>query len=286
MTGGARVRLSSLDRRIWNDPVFTKGEIAAYYRAVADAFLPHLSDRPVTLARFPEGIDAYGWYQTNCRQHPDWIPTRRVGTQDYCRIENVDALLWAVNVGTVEFHPLFARGERTDVAAAVVFDLDPGEPAAFRESCAVALLVRRELEGRGLASFPKASGSLGVHVVVPLNGTQSYAETKPFARVLAQRLADEHPELVVDRPSRALREGKVLVDWAQNDEAKSLVAPYSLRATTVPAVSSPLAWDEVEAVAAGGGPVALAPADALARLDRLGDLFADVTSLRQAVPRP
>lgn len=266
--GARRVQLSSLERPVWRDPDVTKGDVVEYYGAVASALLPHVRDRAVTLARFPEGVDAYGWYQTNCRQHPAWVRTRRVGTQDYCRVDDLDALLWAVNIGTIELHPLLARGERTDVPAAIVFDLDPGPPAGIRECCEVALLVREELAARGLSAFPKTSGSLGVHVHVPLDGSQTYAETKPFARSVAAALAARRPELVVDRPSRELRRGKVLVDWAQNAETKSLVAPYSLRVAARPGGETPLVFD---------------PQDVVERLAQEGDLFRPVVELTQSL---
>ena len=282
--GGRRVQLSSLERPVWRDPVVTKGELVEYYTAVAPALLPHVAGRPVTLARFPEGVDAYGWYQTNCRQHPAWIGTRRVGTQDYCLVDDLDALLWALNVGTIELHPLLARGERTDVPAAAVFDLDPGWPAGIRECCEVALLVREELATRGMSAVAKTSGSLGVHVYAPLDGSETYARTKPFARAVAAALAAGRPGLVVDRPARELRRGRVLVDWAQNDETKSLVAPYSLRVAARPGVSTPLAWDEVEAGAAGAAPLAFEPRDVVERLDREGDLFLPVLELSQSLP--
>ena len=282
--GGRRVRLSSLDRLVWRDPPVTKGELVDYYATAAPALLPHLADRPVTLVRFPEGIERYGWYQTNCRQHPEWVATRRVGTQEYCRIDELASLVWAVNVGTIELHPLLARGDRTDVPTAVVFDLDPGPPAGIAECSAAALLVREELAELRLEAFAKTSGSLGLHVYVPLEPTYTYAETKPFARALAGGLAGDRPDLVVDRASRALRRGKVLVDWAQNDEAKSLVAPYSLRALERPTVSLPVTWDEIARAASGADPLLFGPADALARLDRVGDVFAPVVALAQRLP--
>ena len=282
---GREIRLSSLDRPVWHDPPFTKGEIVEYYTAVAAALLPHVANRAVTLARFPEGIDAYGWYQTNCRQHPPWVATRRVGTQDYCRIDDLASLLWAVNVGTIELHPLLGRGDRTAEPSAVVFDLDPGPPAGVRECSAVALLVRAELESAGLAPFAKTSGSLGLHVHVPLAEGHDFRETKRFARALAASLAAMRPDLVVERPSRGLRTGKVLVDWGQNAETRSLVAPYSLRASARPAVAMPVTWDEVVRCASGDAELAFGPTDALARIAS-GDPFAPVPSLRQRLPRP
>ncbi len=283
---GRRIRLSSADRLVWREPPFAKAEVLDYYTRVAPALLPHLADRPVTLARFPEGVERYGWYQTNCRPRPDWVRTRRVGTQDYCLVGDRAALLWAVNAGTLELHPLLSRGETVERPTAIVLDLDPGPPAGLLECARVALLLREPLEALGLDSFVKTSGSLGIHVSVPLNDGYSYVETKTFARTLAEELAGRHPELVVATSERALRGGKVLVDWAQNAAARSTVAPYSLRAAARPTVSTPLAWEEVESAAAAQAHDGLvfAPSDVLERVDRLGDLFAPVLERVQRLP--
>lgn len=283
---GRRLTLSSPERMLWPEAGFTKRRMLDYYTAVAPALLPHIEDRPLTLARFPEGVDAYGWYQTQCRGRPEWLPTRRVGSQDYCVVSDLPSLLWAANRGAVELHPLLARGERTDEPSVVVFDLDPGAPADLVDCCRVALELRGVLADAGLASVPKTSGSLGLHVYVPLNTRQTYAETKPFARTIAALLAARHPDRVVDRTARSLRAGKVLVDWGQNAETKSTIAPYSLRAMRYPTVSTPLAWAEVEAVAAQGGRERLTfgPDEARARVARLGDLFLPVLELAQTLP--
>ncbi len=275
---GRRLRLSSRDRLVWREPPVTKGEVLDYYARVAPVLLPHVADRPVTLARFPEGVERYGWYQTNCRPRPDWLATRRVGTQDYCVVSELAALLWAANVGTVELHPLLSRGENVEAPTAAVFDLDPGPPAGLGECARVALLLRDALSAFGLASFPKTSGSIGLHVFVPLNAPATFRESKAFARTLAKELADRHPELAVVTSDRAARTGKVLVDWAQNAATRSLVAPYSLRAMRRPTVSAPLAWEELERALADGSLVRLVfgPAEALDRMDRLGDLFEPV----------
>jgi bifunctional non-homologous end joining protein LigD len=248
-----------------------------YYRAVAPALLPHLAGRPTTLRRFPDGVDAGGWYQLQWpKGSPAWLPRVRARELELALVEDVDSLLWAANLAAVELHPLPARAERLDEPTAVVFDLDPGEPAELCEACAVALLIRAELHALGLRSFPKTSGALGLHVVVPLNTSATFAAMKAFARALAERLPRDR---VVTTQNRALRAGKVLVDWLQNDPARSTVAPYSLRALPYPTVSMPVTWEEVEA----GGRYFLA-SDALARLERLGDLHAPVLSLRQRLP--
>ncbi|MBD0317657.1 MAG: ATP-dependent DNA ligase [Thermoleophilia bacterium] len=282
---GSRLRLTSPGRVVWPEAGFTKGELLTYYRRVAPVLLPHLVDRPVTLARFPEGVDRYGWYQTQCRG-PSWIPRRRVGTQDYCLLNDLPSLLWAANGGAVELHPLLSRGERVEEPTAVVFDLDPGPPAGLRECCDVALALHDRLAEAGLASCVKTSGSLGLHVLVPLNAPATFAAAKAFARAVAAELAARLPDRVVWRTGRSLRTGKVLVDWGQNAAPRSLVAPYSLRAMHVPTVAAPLTWDEVERVSASHGSHGLVftPAAVLERIERLGDPFRVVLELVQRLP--
>lgn len=268
--------LKNLDKPLW--PTFTKGEMIEWYRSVADTLLPHLAGRAVTLVRFPDGVNGPGWYQSNCPQG-----ARRTATVTgpsgktvrYCLIEDTEALLWAANLGTLEFHPFLARAAAPDRPHALVLDLDPAPPAGLAECCAVALQLRDQL--RPLECFPKTSGAKGLHVYVPLNGTATYAETKPCARALAQELAAAHPALVTDRPLKAQRAGKVYIDWAQNDANRSTIAPWSLRATRVPLVSTPLRWEEL----ADPRGLAFTPARALERLRRDGDLFRPVLELVQ-----
>ncbi|MDQ3993403.1 MAG: non-homologous end-joining DNA ligase [Actinomycetota bacterium] len=283
---GRTLELSSLEKVLWPEAGFTKGDMLEYYRRIAPALLPHVAGRPVTLGRFPDGVDRYGWYQTNCRGNPEWIATRRVGTQDYCVLEDSAGLLWAANMGAVELHPLLGRAAEVDEPTVVVFDLDPGGPASILDCCRVALLVREWLTGAGLESFVKTSGSLGVHVYVPVNARVTYDQTKAFARRVAEELAESDPDRIVAKPARKLRAGKVLVDWGQNVATRSMIAPYSLRGTAWPLVSAPVSWNEVEAAAARGEPssVTFAPSEVLARVERSGDLFAPVTSLVQPLP--
>ena len=284
--GGRALRLSSLEKVLWPKAGFTKRELVEYYRAVAPTLLPHIAERPTTLARFPDGVDRYGWYQTNCRGRPDWMPTRRVRDQEYCLLNDLPSLLWAANMGTIELHPFLARAARLDQPAVVVFDLDPGPPAAIAECARVALWLREALGDEGLAAFAKTSGSIGLHVYAPLNSPVTYGETKGFARRVAAFLAGRHPDAVVAEMAKRLRPGKVFVDWAQNDGSRSTIAPYSLRAMAWPTVSTPVTWAEVERAAAEGRGdlLAFGPRDALERLKRSGDLFGPVLTLRQELP--
>ena len=290
--GGRVVRVSSLDRILWPYVGFTKADMLDYYVSAAPALLPHLAGRPLTLHRFPDGVGGPHFFQTRTPPHPAWVRTAtmqfpRTGkTFDVPIVDNLPALVWATNLSTVELHPFLARAERLDQPTVAVFDLDPGLPAELVAACRVALLVRAELDSAGLQSWPKTSGGKGLHVYVPLNTAVRYDQTKAFARELARRLAGRHPDQVVDRMTRSLRPGKVLVDWSQNDPGKSTVAPYSLRALRVPTVSMPVTWDEVTAVATGGDGRLLAwgPAQALRRLATVGDLFAPVLSTPQCLP--
>ena len=285
--GGRAVRLSNLDKVLWPEAGFTKGGLLDYYGKAAPVLLSHVAERPVTLARFPDGVDRYGWYQTNCRGRPDWMRTRRIRDQEYCVLNDLPSLLWAANMGTIELHPFLARSDRIEEPDVVVFDLDPGPPAGIVDCCRVALWLREALAEEGLASFPKTSGSIGLHVYVPLNSPATYGETKPFARRVARALGRRHPDSVVDEMAKRLRGAKVFLDWGQNDAAKSTIAPYSLRAMTWPTASAPVGWDEVEQAAAEARSdlLAFGPREALDRLDRLGDLFEPVLTLKQTLPR-
>jgi bifunctional non-homologous end joining protein LigD len=263
-----------------------------YYARVSPALLPHIAGRPVSLRRFPEGVDGPTWYQTRCgAKRPEYVRTCVLTVpggepQDYCVIDDLAGLLWAVNLSAVELHPLLMRAADPETPTSMVFDLDPGEGAGLVECCRVAQSLRTALGHLGLDALVKTSGSRGLHVVVPVNAPASFAATKELSRLVATALARDHPELATERQVRRLRAGRVLVDWLQNDRRRSTVAPYSLRAGLVPTVSTPLRWEEVEAAAASGDDRALwfSPRAALDRLDNLGDPFADVQTRSQPLP--
>jgi bifunctional non-homologous end joining protein LigD len=205
---------------------------------------------------------------------------------EYCVVNDLPSLVWVANLASIELHPLLALGDRLDEPSMVVFDLNPGPLASILECCRVALRLRRLLAELDLGSFPKTSGATGLHVCVPLNSPHTYRQTRALARRLARRLVTEVPELATDRRDRALRMGKVLLDWSQNNPAKSMVSVYSLRATEVPSVSTPLSWSEVGRALETGDPDRLrfGPAQVLKRLDRLGDLFGPVVQTKQQIP--
>ncbi|MDQ3991382.1 MAG: non-homologous end-joining DNA ligase [Actinomycetota bacterium] len=288
---GRRVRVTTLDRVLWPDAGFTKRQMIEYYVRVAPVLLPHLARRPITLHRFPEGVEGPGWYQARCRGRPAWMSAHvvrgRTGEAiDYCLIEDVASLVWAANLGTIELHPFLAPAERPDEPTVVAFDLDPGPPADLVDCCEVALWLREVLDGLGLEAFAKTSGAVGLHVYVPLGPGHRYDATKPFARGVARLLAERNPDRVIERMTRSLRPGKVLVDWLQNDPTRSTVAPYSLRAMAWPTVSTPVTWDEVEGAVRDRSPgtVTFQPGDVLDRIERMGDLFGPVLEIDQSLP--
>ena len=268
----------------------TKRELVAYYAAIAHVAIAHLRGRPLMLGRWPYGMDGRGFGQFECRSRPEWMSTFPLRLRDgrvveVCVANDAPSLVWLANQGVVELHPYLARDDAFDQPIAVVFDLDPGPPADVRQAARLALLLRDMLSALGVRAFAKLSGAAGIHLFVPLNAPVTYAETKAFARTLAVRAARDQPDLAIAAMSRASRAGKVFVDWAQNDERKQTIAPYSLRAMRRPAVSAPISWPEVDALAASGGPArGIGPAEMLERVNSVGDLFADVATLRQQLP--
>jgi bifunctional non-homologous end joining protein LigD len=293
--GGRRIALRNLDKVFYPEAGFTKGDVLDYYVRVAPALLPHLRDRPLTLKRYPDGVEGSFFYEKRCPSHrPSWLrtaPIRSEGNGEelrYCVVDDLPSLVWAVSIGDLELHTPLARASAFDRPTALAFDLDPGPPADVLACCDVALLLRRLMERLGLACFPKTSGSKGLQVYVPLDGRASYDVTKAFAHAVARLLERARPDLVVERMAKSLRGGKVLVDWSQNDRSKTTVCAYSLRARPHPTVSTPLRWQEVERAAhtrrADG--LTFEARDVLARVARGGDLFAPVLSLHQRLPAP
>lgn len=294
---GRTLRMTNLDKVLYPETGFTKGDLVEYFRAVAPVMLPHLRGRPLTLKRFPDGVEGQFFFEKQCPSHrPPWVRTipvlsgSRSRVIEYCSADDLPTLLWLGNLAAVELHPLLSRHEDGSVkeaeASFVVFDLDPGAPAAMRECLEVAMLIRGLLDGVGLSCYPKTSGSKGLQVYVPLNSATSFAETKAFARSVAALLHKEHPGKVVDKMDRSLRAGKVLVDWSQNDKAKTTVAAYSTRAKPIPSVSTPITWEEAAAAleAADNATLDFGPEEVLARVASHGDLFAPVLSQVQRLP--
>jgi bifunctional non-homologous end joining protein LigD len=290
---GRALSLSNLDKVLYPRAGFTKGHVIDYYTRIAPVLLPHLRGRPLTLKRYPDGVEGEYFYEKQCPRHrPEWVTTARVPirtdgrTITFCVVEDLPTLVWLANLADLELHTSLARAADIESPRILAFDLDPGPPATIVECAQVALELREVFDHLGLAAFPKTSGSKGMQVYVPLNRPASYGMTKSFALALAQLLERRHPELVVSEMRKDLRPGKVFVDWSQNDEHKTTVCVYSLRARERPTVSTPLRWEEVEAVLDSGDPEDLAfTSDAvLKRVAEHGDLFAPVEELEQELP--
>lgn len=294
--GGRRLRLSNLDKRLYPGAHgCSKAEVISYYASIAPVLLPHLRGRPVTLRRFPNGVQHKNFVQKHAgADTPDWIRTELVPGRNsepvrHAVLEEDAALVWAANLAALEQHvPQWRFGARGAARHQpkppdlMVFDLDPGAPAGVVECCAVAVTLRERLAEDGLRAWPKTSGGAGLHLLVPVR-TKDAAATSAYARHLAQELTGELPEQVLWRMNRDQRPGKVFVDWSQNNPAKTTVAPYSLRGRDSPTVSTPLTWTEVESCTTAASLTFTAPmlAD---RIDEHGDLLAGMAQHAAVVP--
>jgi bifunctional non-homologous end joining protein LigD len=286
---GHQLKLSNLDKVLYPEVGFTKGEVIDYYARVAPVMLTHLAGRGTTLRRFPNGVDGQSFFEKRCPSHrPDWVdvalgPGDRGGPIGYCLLDDRAALVWAANLAALELHTPMARATDIESPTMVVFDLDPGPPAAMAECCAVALQIREALAQMDLVLYPKTSGSKGLQLYLPLNSPHTHDHAAEFALALAQLMERHHGDRIVSNMKKELRKGKVLIDWSQNSRHKTTVCAYSLRARPRPTVSTPVTWDEVDA-AAGGAPLSFDAGEVLARIDELGDLFADTATLEQHLP--
>jgi bifunctional non-homologous end joining protein LigD len=287
---GRRLQIRNLDRVVFPRTGTTKAELLDYYVRVGDVMLPHLRDRLLHMHRYPEGVEGPRFWQKQCPEHrPPWVSTTPVYSRDkranidYCVIEDLAGLLWAVNVGSIELHTSLHTRDDLHRPTALAFDLDPGEGVDVVGCAEVALWLRDLLAGIGLCALAKTSGSKGLQVYVPLNTGVAYAQTKAAARAIAETIETRYPDRVVSRMARALRPGKVLIDWGQNTEHKSMVCAYSVRARERPTVSTPVTWDEVQdAVAAQDASLLVFElGDVLERVADRGDLFAPVLTTEQ-----
>ncbi len=291
---GRELSLSNLDKVLYPATGFTKGQVIAYYQAVAPALLPHLTGRPLTLKRYPNGVDDKFFYEKRCPSHrPDWVRVapvwsgRNNAEVAYCVADDLPTLVWVANLASLELHTSLSKAEDINRPTMVVFDLDPGPPATIVECCRLALRLRDLFERTGLESFAKTSGSKGLQLYVPLNTPVGYdGGTKDFALAVAQLFEGRFPAEVVSSMKKELRPGKVLIDWSQNDEHKTTVCVYSLRARERPTVSTPVTWDEVARTAEAGDPDLLVfdAGAVVERVERLGDLFAPLNQLEQKLP--
>lgn len=281
---------------IWPQAGFTKAGAIDYYARIADTILPHLDGRPLTRVRFPDGVEGQRFYEKRAPSHtPKWVKTAaiemgRVGKLDFVVCNDRATLIWLAQLAAFELHPSLSLARAPKRPTAMVFDLDPGAPADIVDCCRVGLRLRELFERLGLECFPKTSGSKGLQLYVPLNSPCTYDDTKSFSHAVAQTLERDEPDRVVSKQKKELRKGKVLVDWSQNDAAKTTVAVYSLRARDRPWVSTPLEWDEVEAALRRRkrelalDSLRFESRDVLKRVSERGDLFAPVLELRQRLP--
>lgn len=293
---GRELKLTNLDKVLYPETGFSKGEMVDYYARVAATMVPHLDGRAVTLRRFPEGVDDLdsAFFEKRCPKHrPKWVKTTAVtagpdtGKIDFCVCDGKPTLIWMAQLAAIELHPSLSKGRAPKRPTVLAFDLDPGAPADVVDCCRVALRLRDLFGHFGVQCFPKTSGSKGMQVYVPLNSKKvNYETTKPFAKAIAQLLEKQTPDKVISKMKKVEREDKVFVDWSQNHPSKTTIAVYSLRARPRPTASTPLSWDEVEAAAdSGDGSGLVFEAGAvLERIEDRGDLFAPVLELEQELP--
>src|SRR6266403_3570219 len=291
---GRKLTVSNLNKVLYPKAGFPKGQLIDYYIQVAPVLLPHLKDRPLTMKRYPNGVEEPFFYEKNCPAHrPPWVKTARVWSEGnqremhYCLAQDLPTLVWAANLADIELHTSLARQKDVARPTMMVFDLDPGAPADIVQCCQVGLWLRDLLGGMKLKSFAKTSGSKGLQVYVPVNTPVTFDQTKDLSRALAQLLEREHGNLVTSNMLKTVRKGKVFVDWSQNDEHKTTICVYSLRAREEPTVSTPVAWDEVENCLKKkkGGLLKFRSDKTIARVEKMGDLFEPLEKLKQKLPK-
>ena len=291
---GRHLTLTNLEKVLYPATGFTKGQVIDYYARIAPVLVPHLSGHPLTLKRYPGGVDQEFFFEKNATQYrPPWVKTAPIWSEgnrrnvNYILANDLPTLIWVANLAAIELHPSLSLAEDINSPRAMVFDLDPGPPADIVQCCQVGMWLREIFEHFGLQSFPKTSGSKGLQIYVPLNTPTSYDATKPFAHALARLLENDHRELVVSDMKKQVRVNKVLVDWSQNDEHKTTISVYSLRAREHPTVSTPVKWEEVEqALKKKDASLLVFEADQVVkRVARFGDLFEMVRTLEQRLPK-
>jgi bifunctional non-homologous end joining protein LigD len=290
--GGRTLAVTNLEKVLFPEADFTKGDLINYYIRVSPVLLPHLRDRPITLKRYPDGVEGPYFYEKKCPSHrPPWVKTAKVaksegGEINYCMLNDLPTLVWAANLADLELHTFLHKAPAIGRPTALAFDLDPGPPADVVTCCQVALWLKTTFDALKMECFAKTSGSKGLQVYVPLNTAVTYKRTKTFAHALAEFLERQFPETVVSKMQKSLRAGKVLVDWSQNDDHKTTVNVYSLRAKQRPTVSTPVTWEEVAGALKKTDSALLTFEfdEALHRVEQMGDLFAPVIELKQKLP--
>jgi bifunctional non-homologous end joining protein LigD len=289
---GTKVDVTNLDKVFYPKAGFTKGDVIDYYVRISPVLLPHLEERPITLKRYPDGVEGFFFYEKKCPDHrPKWMKTTKVtksegGEINYCVINDLPSLVWAANLADLELHTFLHKAPSIRRPTAIAFDLDPGPPADIVLCCKVGLMLKDVFDALQMECFAKTSGSKGLQVYLPINGAVTYDKTKAFSHAIAELLESQSPETVVSKMQKTLRAGKVLVDWSQNDDHKTTVSVYSLRAKDRPTVSTPVSWEEVETVVRKRNAKFLSfeSKEVLNRVQKMGDLFAPVLSLKQKLP--
>ena len=294
LIAGRRLPVSNLDKVFYPKTGFTKGDVIKYYVRIAPVLLPHLKDRPLTLKRYPNGVEGMFFYEKRCPVfRPAWLKTAPIWSEgnnetiDFCLANDLPSLVWAANLADLELHTFLSRKQNPHRPTMLVFDLDPGPPANIIDCARVALWLKDLFDRLYVESFAKTTGAKGLQVYVPLNHPRvTFDGTKKLARALAEHLTRAHPDRVVFDMKKSLRKGKVLIDWSQNNEHKTTVCAYSLRARERPTVSTPVTWPELRKALKAESPELLTfEADAvLRRAARLGDLFEGVLTLKQKLP--
>ncbi|MEU8232447.1 non-homologous end-joining DNA ligase [Actinoplanes sp. NPDC048967] len=290
---GRDLEVSNLDKVMYPAVGFTKGEVIDYYTRIAPVLLPHLKDRALTRIRYPNGVDGMHFFEKNAPGGtPSWVrletlpvpgSTKDRETIDFVVVDELATLVWVANLASLELHtPQWRIGADPDL---LVVDLDPGAPAALKECCGVAMLMRDRLADDGLAAYPKTSGKKGMQLCVPISGTQDAETVSGYTKRVAEELSAQVPGSITAKMAKAVRPGKVFIDWSQNNAAKTTVAPYSLRAQDSPTASTPLTWDEVAEMALGSGAARqFGAAEVLERVEIHGDLLVDLLEPGPAVP--
>ena len=291
---GRQLKLSNLDKVLYPATGFTKGQIIDYYAHIAPVLVPHLAGRPLTLKRYPNGVDTQYFFEKNATAHrPEWVKTAPIWSEgnsrtvNYILADDLPTVVWMANLAAIELHPSLSLAKKIECPTMMVFDLDPGPPANIVQCAQVGMWLREIFDHFGLQSFPKTSGSKGLQIYVPLNTPTSYDVTKTFAHALARLLEDQHRDLVVSDMKKELRKGKILVDWSQNDQHKTTIAVYSLRAREHPTVSTPVKWEEVELMLKkkDASLLVFEAGEVLKRVEKMGDLFESALTLKQKLPK-
>jgi len=290
---GRTLTLSNQAKVLYPEAGFTKGQVVDFYRRIGPVLVPHLKDRPLTLKRYPNGVGGMSFFEKNATQsRPEWIRTVPIygyGRGEYLHFilcDDLPTLVFLANLAAIELHPSLSHARALERPSMVVFDLDPGPPADLVTCCKAALVLREEFRKAGLEAIAKTSGNKGMQLYVPLNTPTTYEDTKGWSRAIAEDLEARYPDLFVSQMKKSVRDGKILIDWSQNDFNKTTISIYSLRARARPTVSTPIRWEEIEQCERSGdkAPLIFEAPQVLERVERLGDLFAPALVLEQGLP--